>query len=226
MSKVHHRFFEVSPSWAGAASVGLKLPGNLFPLLTSAICFAGIKALYNQPIPTTGEFWFKKRPKAIPDFVWATGNVAIVTPQFKSVVESLAPTEAEFLRFSMTWPDGENVAGEWYLMNVLNLVDCFDFDRMGRQRPPNVIRSATGEKLEPLDAWLQMRFDQHRQSPPIYVDPIPIGGFKIFRPLFRSNSLFCAGDLVQALKDAGVRRLRVERLGTRDDPIRNPLEVG
>lgn len=150
MAKGRKRFFEVSPSWAGAATVGLLTDGELTGPLTSGICFAGLKALYGEPIPKSGQFWFHKRPNAIPDTVHASGKVPIVTAAFKSVVERLAPDQVEFRPFAMRWPDDELVAGEWYLMNILNIVDCFDFERMGRKRPPVPTQRPTGEVLTHL----------------------------------------------------------------------------
>ncbi|MCP3371528.1 imm11 family protein [Bradyrhizobium cajani] len=149
----------------------------------------------------------------------ASGEVPIVTATFKSVVEGVAPGEAEFRPFAMRWPDDEPVAGEWYLMNVLNIVDCFDFERMGKQRPAPLKHSITGEELTPLEAWLHERSAQHPQTPPVYVDPELVGGLQIWRPLQHSHSLFCTSELLKALKAAGVRRLHAARLGTRDDPI-------
>ena len=219
MAKARRRFFEVSPSWAGAATVGLATDGELTGAVTTAICFAGLEALYGMPIPASGQFWFHKRPNAIPDMVHATGDVPIVTAAFKSVVEQLAPDEAEFRPFAMRWPDDEPVAGEWYLMNVLNIVDCFDFERMGRKRPEPLRQYITGESLTPLDEWLHARSAQRCQSPPFYIDPQLVGALQIWRPLYKSHSLYCTGELVKALKVAGVRRLHAERLGTRDDPI-------
>lgn len=219
MAKARRRFFEVSPSWAGAATVGLATDDGLTGAVTTTICFAGLEALYGKPIPASGQFWFHKRPNAIPDMVHATGDVPIVTAAFKSVVEQLAPDEAEFRPFAMRWPDEQPVAGEWYLMNVLNVVDCFDFDRMGRKRPPVPMQRPTGEILTPLEVWIQMRLDQHWQSPPVYIDPEAVGTLQIWRPLYQAHSLYCTGELVKALKAAGVRRLHAERLGTRDDPI-------
>lgn len=216
-TKAHKRFFEISPSWAGAFTVGLGTEGPLLPL-TSAVCFAGLQTLYSLPIPSTAQFGFHKRPNAIPDMVHATGDVPIVTAAFKSVVERLAPGEAEFRPFAMRWPDDEPVAGEWYLMNVLNIADCFDFERMGKRRPPTPTQWALGGAMTPLETWLQTRIDQHWQSPPIYIDPQSVGTLQIWRPLYQSHSLYCTNELLKALKAAGVRRLHAERLGTREDP--------
>lgn len=219
MAKARKRFYEISPSWAGAASVGLLTDDNLYAPLTTAICFAGLQALYGEPMPSSGQFRFHKRPGAIPDLVHATGDVPIVTSTFKSAVELLAPGEAEFRPFAMRWPDDEPVAGEWYLMNVLNIAECFDFERMGRRRPPVPRQRPSGEVLTPLEVWIQMRLDQHWQSPPVYIDPQSVGTLQIWRPLYQSHSMYCTSELLKALKAAGVRRLRAERLGTRDDPI-------
>lgn len=217
-AKARKRFFEISPSWAGAATVGLATDGELTGPLTTGICFAGLEALYSESIPRSGQFGFHKRPNAIPDMVHATANVPIVTAAFKSVVERLAPDEAEFRPFAMRWPDDEPVAGEWYLMNVLNIVDCFDFERMGKKRPEPLKQSITGDELTPLEAWLHERSAQHWQSPPVYIDPHAVGTLQIWRPLYQSYSLYCTSEILKALKAAGVRRLHVERLGTRDDP--------
>ena len=119
----------------------------------------------------------------------------------------------------MRWPDDEPVAGEWYLMNVLNIVDCFDFERMNRKRPEPLKQSITGEKLTPLEAWLHERSAQHWQSAPVYIDLNAVGTLQIWRPLHHSHSLYCTSALLKALKAAGVRRVHAERLGTRDDPI-------
>lgn len=219
MAKGRKRFFEVSPSWAGAATVGLLTDDNLYAPLTTAICFAGLQALYGKPMPSSGQFGFHKRPNAIPDMVHASGDVPIVTGTFKSIVERLAPGEAEFRPFAMRWPDDEPVAGEWYLMNVLNIVDCFDFERMGRTRPPVPMQRPTGEVLTPLEVWIQMRLNQHWQSPPVYIDLHTVATLQIWRPLYQSHSLYCTSELLKALKAAGVRRLHAERLGTREDPI-------
>lgn len=218
-AKVRKRFFEISPSWAGAFTVGLGTEGEgaLLPL-TSAICFAGLETLYGHPTPSSAQFGFHKRPNAIPDMVHATGDVPIVTAAFKTVVERLAPGEAEFRPFAMRWPDDEPVAGEWYLMNVLNIVDCFDFERMGKKRPPVPTQWVSGGAMTPLETWLQTRIDQHPQSRPVYIDPRSVGALQIWRPLFRSHSLYCTSEILKALKAAGVRRLHAERLGTRDDP--------
>jgi hypothetical protein len=217
--KTRKRFFEISQSWAGAATVGLGTEGEgaLLPL-TSAICFAGLATLYGLPIPSSGQFGFHKRPNAIPDMVHASGDVPVVTAAFKSVVECLAPGEAEFRPFAMRWPDDEPVSGEWYLMNVLNIVDCFDFERMGKKRPPVPTQTVLGGAMTPLETWLHTRNDQHWQSPPVHVDPKAVGTLQIWRPLYQSHSLYCTNELLKALRAAGVRRLHAERLGTRDDP--------
>lgn len=104
-------------------------------------------------------------------------------------------------------------------MNVLNLVDCFDFERMGRPRPEPVTRRLFGEPMTEQEIWLQARLDQAFSFRPFYIDPQSLGKLQIWRPFFHSHSTFCTGELVKALKAAGVRRLHVERLGTRDDPI-------
>lgn len=217
-AKARTRFFEISPSWAGAATVGLLTDDELYAPLTTAICFAGLEALYGNPMPSSGQFGFHKRPNAIPDMVHASGDVPIVTAAFKSVVERLAPAEAEFRPFAMRWPDDEPVAGEWYLMNVLNIVDCFDFERMGKKRPATLTQSVSGEAMTPLEKWLHTRSSQHYQTPPVYLHPEAVGRLQIWRPLYQSHSVYCTSELLKALKAVGVRRLHAERLGTRDDP--------
>jgi hypothetical protein len=216
--KTRKRFFEISPSWAGAFTVGLLTDDARFAPLTIGICFVGLEALYGDPMPTSGQFGFHKRPNAIPDMVHASGDVPVVTAAFKSVVEDLAPGEAEFRPYAMRWPDDEPVSGEWYVMNVLNIIDCFDFERMGKGRPEPLKQSITGDKSTPLEAWLHERSSQHWQSPPVYVDPKAVGTLQIWRPLYQSHSLYCTNELLKALRAAGVRRLHAERLGTRDDP--------
>lgn len=214
------RFFEISPSRVRDADVGLSTDDWFLAPLTTTMCFAALEALYGKTVPSSGQFMFKKRPKAIPDYVWATDDVPIVTATFKAVVEAMAPGEAEFRPFAMRWPDDEPVAGEWHLMNILNLVDCFDFERMGKSRPDLTEQWLTSaEALTPLEVWEQVRLDQHYQSRPVYIDPRPVGSLHIWRPLFHSYSAFCTSELLEALKAAGVKRLHAERLGTRDDPI-------
>ena len=218
MAKARKRFFEISPSWAGAAEGGLGTDDFFLAPLTAALSFQEIERRYHKEIPSSGEFTFK-RPKAIPDLIWATGNAPIVTATFKSVVEATAPGEAEFRPFKMRWPDQEPVSGEWYLMNVLNLVDCFDFEKMGRPRPVYPTRRPTGEIMTDDEIWMQVRLNQCYQSHPRYIDPSPVGSLHVWRPFFQSNLLFCTSELLKALKGAGVRRLHAERLGTRDDPL-------
>lgn len=214
------RFFEISPSRVRDADVGLSTDDWFLAPLTTTMCFAALEALYGKTVPSSGQFMFKKRPKAIPDYVWATGKVPIVTAIFKAVVEAMAPGEAEFRPFAMRWPDDEPVAGEWYLMNILNLVDCFDFERMGWPRPEfTTRRPITGDVLTPFEVWFQARLDQNYQSRPVYIDPQPAGLLHIWRPLFHSDSVFCTSELLGALKAAGVKRLNAERLGTREHPI-------
>jgi len=219
MVKARKRFFEISPSWAGAAEVGLKTEGWSLAPLTTGLSIEAVETRYGKAVPTSGQFMFKKRPNAIPDFVHATGEVPIVTAAFKSVVEAVAPGEAEFRPFKMRWPDQEPVSGEWYLMNVLNLVDCFDFEKMGRPRPVYPTRRPTGEIMTDDEIWMQVRLNQCYQSHPRYIDPSPVGSLHVWRPFFQSNLLFCTSELLKALKGAGVRRLHAERLGTRDDPL-------
>src|ERR1700693_426445 len=177
------------------------------------MCFAALEAWFGEAVPSSGQFWFHKRPNAIPDLVNATGEAAIVTATFKSVVEAMAPGEAEFRPFAMRWPDDEPVAGEWYLMNVLNLVDCFDYERMGQPRPKPITRGATGESWSAEDIWFHQRCFQVFHPRPFYVDPQAAAPLQIWRPFFKSNSLFCTGELAKALQKAGVKRLHVERLG-------------
>jgi hypothetical protein len=115
------RFFEISPSRVRDADFGLSTDDWFLAPLTTTMRFAALEALYGKTVPSSGQFMLKKRPKAIPDYVWATDDVPIVTATFKEVVEAMAPGEAEFRPFVMRWPDDEPVAGEWYLMNILNL---------------------------------------------------------------------------------------------------------
>jgi hypothetical protein len=220
MAKARRRYFEISPGWAGAQAVGLRMEGWSGAPLTTAMCFKAIETWFGETVPSSGQFQYKKRPNAIPDLVHATGDAPIVTAAFKSVVEAMTPGEAEFGPFAMRWPDDEPVAGEWHLMNVLNIVDCFDFERTGRPRPKLATRSpATGESYTEEEMWLLARDGQNYQISPYYIDPQAVGPLQIWRPLFNSKSLFCTGELVKALKQAGVKRLHVERLGTRDDPL-------
>jgi len=219
MAKARKRFFEISPSWAGAADVGLLTDDWPLAPLTTALSFQALEARYGKDIPRSGQFMYKKRPNAIPDFVHASGEAPIVTATFKSVVETMAPGEAEFRPFAMRWPDQESVAGEWYLMNVLNLVDCFDFQQMDRPRPEILTRSISGEEWTEDEIWMHAREAQAYSFRPFYIDPETIGSLHIWRPFFHSHSLFCTGELLKALKNTGVKRLHTERLGTRDDPI-------
>jgi hypothetical protein len=220
MAKTRRRYFEISPSWAGAQAVGLQSEGWSSAPLTTTMCFKAIETWFGRTVPASGQFMYKKRPNAIPDLVNATGDAPIVTATFKSVVETMAPGEAEFRSFAMRWPDDEPVTGEWYLMNVLNLVDCFDFERMGRPRPQPITRGPTGESMTEDEIWLQARLGQAYPFHPFYIDPQAVGPLQIWRPFFNSNSLYCTGELVKAPKNAGVKRLHVERLGTRDDPLK------
>jgi hypothetical protein len=221
MAKTRRRYFEISPGWAGAQVVGLQTEGFALAPLTTTICFKAIEAWFGEPVPSSGQFHYHKRPNAIPDLVHATGEAAIVTAAFKAVVEALAPGEAEFRPFAMRWPDDEPVAGEWHLMNVLNLVECLDYERMGHPRPKVATRDpVSGERYADDDIWLLERGSQTYSYRPVYIDPQAAGSLQIWRPLFRSNSLYCTGELVNALKKAGVKRLRGERLGTRDDPLK------
>jgi hypothetical protein len=221
MAKARKRYFEISPGWAGSQVVGLQTEGSPLAPLTTTLCFKAIEAWFGQAVPSSGQFQFHKRPNAIPDLVHASGGAAIVTAAFKSVVEAMAPGEAEFRPFAMRWPDDEPVAGEWHLMNVLNIVDCFDFERTGHPRPELPTRSAaTGESFSDEDMWILARYSQAYSFLEVYVDPQAAAPLQIWRPLFRSNSLFCTGELVKALKTAGVKRLHVNRLGTRGDPLK------
>jgi hypothetical protein len=220
MAKTRRRYFEMSPGWAGAQAVGLQTEGWSSAPLTSTMCFKAIETWFGETVSSSGQFKYNKRPNAIPDLVDATGEAPIVTANFKSVVEAMAPGEAEFRPFAMRWPDDEPVKGEWYLMNVLNLVDCFDFERMGHPRPQLITRSATGESMSEVDIWMLARLGQAYTIPPFYIDPQAVGSLQIWRPFFKSKSLYCTGELVKALKNAGVKRLHVERLGTRDDPLK------
>lgn len=219
MAKARKRYFEISPSWAGAAEVGLLTDDWPLAPLTTALGFQALEACYGKVIPHSGQFMYKKRPNAIPDFVHASGEAPIVTAAFKAVVEAMAPGQAEFRPFAMRWPDEEPVAREWYLMNVINLVDCFDFERMGRPRPAYPTRRPTGEIMTEDEIWMQVRLNQAYSFRPVYIDPQPVGALHIWRPFFHSHSLFCTSELLKALKNAGVKRLHAERLGTRDDPI-------
>lgn len=219
MKKSRKRFFEISPGWPGASPVSLLTDDWPLGPLANGISFADLEARYGKPIPSSGQFMFK-RPKSLPDYVWATGAVPIVTSVFKSVVETLAPGEAEFQPFTMRWPDGEIIAGQWFLMNVPNLVDCFDYERMGHPRPATSTHRPTGEAMSEDEIWLQMRLNQAYSFHPIYIRPDAAGLLHIWRPFFQSHLVFCTDDLVKALKSAGVKRLHAERIGTRDDPLK------
>jgi hypothetical protein len=220
MAKARRRYFEISPGWAGSQVVGLKTEGSSLMPLTTTVCFEALEACFGEPVPSSGQFWFHKRPNAIPDLVHATGDAAVVTAAFRSVVEAMAPGEAEFRPFAMRWPDDEPVVGEWFLMNVLNQVECFDYERMKYPRPTTPTRGATGEIWSEEDRWWYARSFQAYTHRPVYIDPQAPGPLQIWRPFFRSHSLFCTGELVNALKKAGVKRLHAERLGTRDDPLK------
>lgn len=218
MTKARERYFEISPGWAGGTGVGLRSDGWL--PLTTGLSIEATEARYGKKAAMSSQFMFKKRPNTIPDLVFSTGDVPIVTAPFKSVVETTAPGEAEFQSFTMRWPDEEPVAGDWYLMNVLNLIDCFDFERMGHPRPAYVTQRPTGESMTEDEIWWQARLGQAYSSRPFYIDPKAVGAVQIWRPFFKSKSLCCTGQLLKALKKAGVKRLHAERLGTRDDPLR------
>ena len=107
MARTRRRYFEISPGWAGAQVVGLQTEGWPLAPLTTTICFRALEAWFGQTVPSSGQFHYHKRPNAIPGLVHASGSAAIVTAAFKSVVESMAPGEAEFRPFAMRWPDDE-----------------------------------------------------------------------------------------------------------------------
>lgn len=219
MAKARSRYFEISPSWAGGTAIGLGFDSHNFVPLTQAVPFAEIERRLGRSVPSSGQFKYSKWPKAIPDFVHATGDVAIVTLAFKSIIEALAPGEAEFRPFALRWPDDEPVAGDWYVMNVLNLIDCFDYERMGHPRPATITLPPYGE-LWPIEreGW-QYWIGQHYSFSLIYIQPAAVGSLHIWRPFFQSQRLFCTGETLKALKAAGVKRLHADRLGTRDDPV-------
>ena len=52
---------------------------------------------------------------------------------------------------------------------------------------------------------------------PNYIDPGKVVDFHIWRPRWCAKRIFITGELLKALRDAGVKGLHVDRLFMRDD---------
>jgi hypothetical protein len=215
MTTAKNRFYELGPGWPGGSRVPIASDGWSGSLTTSK-SFEYMEARYAKKIASSGRL--KSKPRIIPDLMDNGSGAPIPTSSIKSVLEAIAPGETEFRPFALHWQDGTPVLGEdRYLCNILNRVDCFDFAHLGITPPQPIIMSPSGEPLTPEDSWLREAYVNKLVPRPNYIDPGKVVGFHIWRPRWCAKRIFITGELLKALRDAGVKGLHVDRLFTRED---------
>src|SRR5262249_21910198 len=215
MPKAKKGFYEIGPGWPGATSVPMKMDG-WSGNLTNSMSFEYLEKYYGDKIANEGRL--ETKPRTIPDLIHAVGYTPIVTSAIKSVLEAVAPGEAEFRQFALQWQNGRPVPGEHYIRNILNRVDCLDLARTGEKRPEVLTHSPSGEPLTPEDSWLREAATNFVSSPVEYIDPAAVGDLHIWRPRWRARMIFVTSDLLHALRNAGVKGLRTKRLKTSEQP--------
>jgi hypothetical protein len=209
VAKAKRRFYVLGPGWKGADFIGVEMDGwSGNP--TTSMPFDYLEAFYQDKICTGGRL--ESMPRSFPDLIYGVGYAPIVTGAFKSVIESIAPGQAEFRLFALRWADDSLVRADYYLCNILNRVDCFVFPSWGQERPESETADARGQPLTPEEAWLREGYGHQAAPRPKLIDPAAIGNLHICRPRWRATEILITGDLLRALRKAGVKGLHIEEI--------------
>lgn len=216
MAKAKRRFYMLGPGWKGADFIGVEMDGwSGNP--TTSMPFDYLEAYYQDKICTGGRL--KSSPRTFPDLIECVGYAPIMTGTFKSVIESIAPGQAEFRPFALRWADDSPVPNDYYLCNVLNRVDCFVFPSWGQERPKPATTDAGGRPLTPERSWLIEGYGHQVIPRPKLIDPAPVGDLHIWRPRWRATEILITGDLLRALRKAGIKGLHLEEIYPRPDSV-------
>jgi hypothetical protein len=215
------RFYELTPSWPSGARPTVKMDGWNFAL-TASVPFDFLETWFENRVPTGARLNTRPR-KQVPELILTGADSPIVSAGFKSVLEKVAPGEAEFRPFALRFADDSPVPGEWHLANLMRRVDAFDFARMGSEPPDpeDVKKQLKDTRTNPItdeEYWLREGYYNEMMGAK-YVDPAKIINVHIFRPRWHPNSIFVTSEMLKAFKDAGVKGLHAERLGTSDEPL-------
>jgi hypothetical protein len=210
------RFYDLTSAWRHGGPFPFMESWEI--MLTTSESFEFLEKWSNRKLPTIAT----KPRKNIPDLVGE--NAPIVTTRFKSVVEAMAPGAAEFRPFSLRWEDHSPVPGEWHLCNLLQRIDCLDFESMGLERPrrEKVEAEMKYTRTSPMteeEYWHREGMGGWVPRLQIYVNPEAVGDAQIWRPRWDPEHIHVTDAMLKAFKKAGVRGLHKERLGTRDEPF-------
>jgi hypothetical protein len=227
MVSAPRRVYEIEPAWPFGTPVEVEVSGwNV--ALTASVPFEQIERWYDKPLPSEARLLSKPR-KQIPELILTGARAPVVSAGMKSVLERVAPGEAEFRPFKLRWKDDTEVPGEWHLCNLLKRIDCLDFVAMEMQPPDpeTIAKSLRQKRTDPMSAeesWLREGYVNLMMGQK-YVELAAIDDTHIWRPRWHPASIFVTDDLLAALKDAKVQGLRAERLGTRAEPLPTPASI-